>query len=165
MLNQRKQIIHKHVVRNLNLTLKDTIYNLYLCKTNGIPKDENGEEFEVVYCLEGHKEISTELKQNTNSRYLLIILQKTKAELKTGMRNVETEWNSFTDLTLEIEHITNDLKKIKRNFRELLLGCETETVIFKSQVVCFDEKSIIESKEARKLILGVSTKSKWIFWN
>jgi len=149
----------------LNQPLKDTIYNLYLCKTNGIPKDENGEEFEVVYCLEEDKEISAELEQNPNLRYLLIVLQKTKTDLKTGMRNVETEWNGFTDLTLEIEHITNDLKKIKRNFRELLLDCETETVIFKSQVVGFDEKSMTEPKEARNLILGVSTKSKWNFWN
>ncbi|TXE18404.1 hypothetical protein ES692_07085 [Psychroserpens burtonensis] len=145
--------------------MKDTIYNLYLCKTNGIPKDKNGEEFEVVYCIEEDKEISTELEQNPNLRYLLIVLQKTKADLITGMRNVETEWNSFTDLTLEIEHITNDLKKITRNFRELLLDNETESIIFKSQVVSFDEKSITEQKEARKLILGVSTKSKWNFWN
>ncbi|WP_296313249.1 hypothetical protein [Winogradskyella sp. UBA3174] len=145
--------------------MKDTIYNLYLCKTNGIPKDENGEEFEVVYCLEQGEEISAELEQNPNLRYLLIVLQKTKADLKTGMRNVETEWNSFTDLTLEIGHITNNLKKFKRNFRELILDSETETIIFKSQVVGFNEKSMTEPKEARKLILGASTKSKWNFWN
>jgi hypothetical protein len=115
VLRNRQLFAAPSVVCNLNPTLKDTIYNLYLCKTNGIPKDENREEFEVVYCLEEDKEISAELEQNPNLRYLLIVLQKTKADLKTGMRNAETEWNSFTALTLEIEHITNDLKKIKRN--------------------------------------------------
>jgi hypothetical protein len=42
---------------------------------------------------------------------------------------------------------------------------ETEMVIFKSRVVDFDEKSATELKEARKLILGALTKSKWNFWN
>lgn len=52
---------YQQVVRNL--TLKDTFYNLYLGKTNGIPKDENGKEFEVMYCLENDKEISTNLEK------------------------------------------------------------------------------------------------------
>lgn len=145
--------------------MKDNIYNLYLCKTNGIPKDENGEKFQVVYCLEKDEEISNELEQNQNFRYLLIVLQKTNADLKNGKQNVKAEWNSFTDLNLEIENITNNLKNITRNFRELLLDCEEETVVFKSQIVGFNEKSLTELKEARKLILGVATKSKWNFWN
>lgn len=145
--------------------MKDTFYNLYLGKTNGIPKDENGKEFEVVYCLENDKEISTDLEKNSNLRYFLIVLQKTRADLNNGMRNVKSEWNSFSDLTLKLEHITDYKSKIKKSFREILNDCETETVIFKSQVVGFDEKSVTESREARKLILGVATKSKWNFWN
>jgi hypothetical protein len=145
--------------------LKDTFYNLYLGKTNGIPKDENGEEFEVVYCIENNKEVSSELEKNSNLRYFLIVLQKTKADLNSGMQNVKSEWNSFSDLTLKLEHITDYRNEMKKSFRELLNECENETVIFKSQVVGFDEKSVTESKEARKLILGVATKSKWNFWN
>ena len=118
--------------------MKDTFYNLYLGKTNGIPKDENGKEFEVVYCLENDKEISTDLEKNSNLRYFLIVLQKTKADLNNGMRNVKSEWNSFSDLTLKLEHITDYRSKMKKSFRELLNDCETETVIFKSQVVGFD---------------------------
>lgn len=145
--------------------MKNTFYNLYLGKTNEIPKDENGKEFEVVYCFENDKETSPELGKNPNLKYYLIVLQKSKSDLKSGMLNVKMEWNIFTDLKLEIEHITDDLKRIKRNFRELLMDSETETIIFKSQVVGFDENSAIELKEARKLILGISTKSKWNFWN
>jgi len=145
--------------------LKDTFYNLYLGKTNGIPKDENGKEFEVVYCLENDKEVSLELEKDSDLRYFLIILQKTRADLENGMQNVKTEWRSFSDLSLEIEFVTDYRNKMTKNFRELLNECENETVIFKSQVVGFSEKSLIESKEARKLILGVATKSKWNFWN
>ena len=145
--------------------MKDTFYNLYLGKTNGIPKDENGKEFEVVYCLENDKEISADLEKNSNLRYFLIVLQKTRADLNNGIRNVTSEWNSFSDLTLKLEHITDYRSRMKKNFRELLNDCKTETVIFKSQVVGFDEKSVTESREARKLILGVATKSKWNFWN
>ena len=145
--------------------MKDTFYNLYLGKTNGIPKDENGKEFEIVYCLENDKEISTDLEKNSNLRYFLIVLQKTRADLNNGMRIVKSEWNSFSDLTLNLEHITDYRSKMKKSFREILNDCETETVIFKSQVVGFDEKSVTESREARKLILGVATKSKWNFWN
>ena len=145
--------------------MKDTFYNLYLGKTNGIPKDENGKEFEVVYCLENDKEISTDLEKNSNLRYFLIVFQKTKADLNNGMRNVKSEWNSFSNLTLKLEHITDYRSKMKKSFREILNDCETETVIFKSQVVGFDKNSVSESREARKLILGVATKSKWNFWN
>ena len=145
--------------------MKDTFYNLYLGKTNGIPKDENGKEFEVVYCLENDKEVSLELEKDSDLRYFLIILQKTRADLENGMQNVKTEWRSFSDLSLEIEFVTDYRNKMTKNFRELLNECENETVIFKSQVVGFSEKSLIESKEARKLILGVATKSKWNFWN
>ena len=81
------------------------------------------------------------------------------------MRNVKSEWNSFSNLTLKLEHITDYRSKMKKSFREILNDCETETVIFKSQVVGFDKNSVSESREARKLILGVATKSKWNFWN
>jgi hypothetical protein len=145
--------------------LKDTFYNLFLGKTNGIPKDENNNEFEVVYCLENGKDISTDLKDNSNLRYYLIVLQKTKADLNNGIQNVISEWNSFSDLKLKLEHITDCKSKMTKSFRELLNDCETETIIFKSQVVGFDKKSLTESREARKLILGVATKSKWNFWN
>ncbi len=145
--------------------MKDTFYNLYLGKINGIPKDESGKEFDVVYCLENDKVISSKLEKNSNLRYLLIVLQKTRADLNSGMRNAKSQWNSFSDLSLELEHITHHRSRMKKNFRELLNECEDETVIFKSQVVGFDAKSVTESKEARRLILGVATKSKWNFWN
>jgi sugar-specific transcriptional regulator TrmB len=145
--------------------LKDTFHNLYLGQTNGIPKDENGKEFEVVYCLENDKEISSELEKNSDMRYLLIVLQKTRADLDNGIRRVKSEWNSFSDLTLKLEHITDYRNKMKKSFRELLNECENETVIFKSQVVGFNERSATETKEARKLILGVATKSKLNFWS
>ncbi|TPV31161.1 hypothetical protein FJ651_15355 [Paucihalobacter ruber] len=133
--------------------------------TNGIPKDENGMEFEVVYCLENDKKISSELKNDSDLRYFLIILQKTKDDLENGILNVQNEWKSFSDLSLEFEFITDYKNKMTKNFRELLNECDHETVIFKSQVVGFNNKSMAELKEARKLILRVATKSKWNFWN
>jgi hypothetical protein len=152
------------VVRNLTKNLKHIYYNLYLGKTNSIPKDENGKDFDVVYSLEDSKKISAELEENTHLRYSLVILQKTRAELNYAIKNVKLEWNNFTDLPIEIEHISKELQKMTRNFRELILEADDESVIFKSQVVGYDEKSVIESKEARKLILKVATKSKWNFW-
>ena len=133
--------------------------------TNGIPKDENGMEFEVVYCLENDKKISSELKNDSDLRYFLIILQKTKDDLENGILNVQKEWKSFSDLSLELEFITDYKNKRTKNFRELLNECDNETVIFKSQVVGFNNKSMAELKEARNLILRVATKSKWNFWN
>jgi hypothetical protein len=145
--------------------LKDTFYHLYLAKTNGIPKDENGEDFAVVYCLEKGKELSPELEKNPDLRYFLIVLQKTSADLNSGMLNVKLEWNIFSELTLELEHITDSVNEMTKEFRELLNECEEETVIFKSQIVGFDKTMSTELKEARKLILGVATKSKWNFWS
>ncbi|HRE78100.1 MAG TPA: hypothetical protein PLL09_09790 [Flavobacterium sp.] len=145
--------------------MKDTFYNLYLGETNGIPKDEYGKEFEVVYCLEKDKKISSEIEKDSDLRYFLIVLQKTRTDLENGILNVKTEWGSFSDLPLEIEFITDYRIKMTKKNRELLNECENETVIFKSQVVGFNDKSIIESKVARKLILGVATKSIWNFWS
>jgi len=148
-----------------NQTLKHIYYNLYLGKTNSIPKDENGKDFDVVYCIKDNKIISAELEKNNYLRYSLLILQKTRTELDDAIKNVKSEWNNFTDLPLEIEHISKELQKMTRNFRELIIDADDESVIFKSQVVGYDDKSVIESKEARKLILKVATKSKWNFWN
>jgi hypothetical protein len=145
--------------------MKDTFYNLYLAKTSKIPKDKNGNDFDVVYCLEIEKEISSELELNSNLRYIFIVLQKTRENLYNGMENVKLEWESFSNSSIEIEYITNDLKQIKKEFRKLFLKCDDETVIFKSQVVGFDKTSKKELNTARKLILGVSTKSKWNFWD
>ena len=145
--------------------MKHIYYNLYLGKTNSIPKDENGKDFDVVYCIKDNKIISAELEKNNYLRYSLLILQKTRTELDDAIKNVKSEWNNFTDLPLEIEHISKELQKMTRNFRELIIDANDESVIFKSQVVGYDDKSVIESKEARKLILKVATKSKWNFWN
>jgi hypothetical protein len=146
-------------------TLKHIYYNLYLGNTNKIPKDENGNEFDVVYCLEKGKKISADLEKNSDLRYLLVILQKTRIERNYAIEQIKSEWNNFTELPLEIEHISQELQKIKRPFRELILDADDESVIFKYQVVGYDKNSVLESKEARKLILRVSTKSKWNFWN
>jgi hypothetical protein len=162
---KRTYVIYTIVVRNLTKTLKHIYYNLYLGKTNNIPKDENGKDFDVLYCLENSKKVSIELEENTDLRYSLVILQKTRVELNYAIKNVKSEWNNFIDLPLEIEHISKELQKMTRNFRELILEADDESVIFKSQVVGYDEKSVIESKEARKLILKVATKSKWNFWS
>ncbi|MBN8567282.1 MAG: hypothetical protein J0M25_11185 [Flavobacteriales bacterium] len=145
--------------------MKDTFYNLYLGKINGIPKDEYGKEFEVVYCLEKSKEISSEIEKDSDLRYFLIILHKTRADLENGIQKVKTEWISFSDFSLEIEFITDSRNKMTKKIRELLKECENETIIFKSQVVGFNENSVFESKKARKLILGVATKSIWNFWS
>jgi hypothetical protein len=146
-------------------TLKHIYYNLYLGETNRIPKDENGNDFDVVYCLERGEKISAEFEKNPDLRYLFVILQKTRDEQIYAIQQIKSEWNSFTELPLEIEHISQELPKIKRPFRELILDADDGGVIFKSQVVGYDKNSVFESKEARKLILRVSTKSKWNFWN
>lgn len=145
--------------------MKHIYYNLYLGKTNSIPKDENGRDFHVVYCVEDDKKISVEFEKNNSLKYSLLILQKTRMDLDRAMKNVKSEWNGFTDLPLKIEHISEELQKMTRDFREVIMEANDESVIFKSQVVGYDENSVIESKEARKLILKVATKSKWNFWN
>ena len=145
--------------------MKHIYYNLYIGKTNSIPKDENGKDFDVVYSVQNDKKISAELQKNKDLRYSLLILQKTRTELDAAIKYVKSEWKSFTDLPLEIEHISEELQKMTRNFRELIVDADDESVIFKSQVVGYDKKSEIESKQARKLILKVATKSKWNFWN
>ncbi len=145
--------------------MKENFCNLFLAKTNGIPKDNSGEDFEVVYCIENINEISSDLEKIADLKYFSIILQKTGADLDNGIRQVETEWKKFSDLNLELEFITNDLRKMTNSFRHLLKECSDETVIFKSQAVGFHENSVNETKGARKLILGVATKSKLNFWN
>ena len=144
--------------------MKENFCNLFLAKTNGIPKDNSGEDFEVVYCIENNNEISSDLEEIADLKYFLIVLQKTEADLENGKRKVQAEWKKFSDLNLELELITNDLRKMTNSFRNLLKECNNETVIFKSQAVGFHENSVNETKEARKLILGVATKSKLNFW-
>ncbi|MEP6262823.1 MAG: hypothetical protein ABJ092_14700 [Gillisia sp.] len=144
--------------------MKENFCNLYLAKTNGIPKDNSGTDFEVVYCIENNNEISSDLKEIADLKYFLIVLQKTGADLENGIRKVEAEWKKFSDLNLELEFITDNLTKMTKSFKNLLKECDNETVIFKSQAVGFHENSVNETKEARKLLLGVATKSKLNFW-
>lgn len=73
--------------------MKGTFYNLYIGKTNGILKNENGEECDVVYCLEEDKKISDELEQNPNLKYFIIVLQKTKSGFK--------KWNANCEIGME----------------------------------------------------------------
>lgn len=145
--------------------MKDSFHYLYLGKTNEIPKDENNEEFQAIYCLEENKEVSSDFEKNSNLNYFLIVLQKTSMELDNAMENVKSDWNSFTSLNLELEFITDYQNRMTKSFRKLFNDCENETVIFKSQVVGFNEKSLMEINEAKKLILGAATKSKWNFWS
>lgn len=144
--------------------MKDIFYNLYLGRVNGIPKDEKGNEFEIVYCVENNRNISN-IENNTDLNFFLIILQKTEDNLNESFEKVKTEWKDFSNLSLKLEHITDKKNRIKRNFRELLNETENEVIIFKSQAVGFDKTSKNELEQARKLILEVAIKSKWNFWN
>lgn len=140
-------------------------YNLYLAKTIQIPKDENGEEFQVIYIVDSKKEISPEIEENLNLQYAFIVLQKTQKEIDSANEIVINEWKNLSDLPIELELITDNLENITREFRKLVINVDVETVIFKTQVVGFDELSECEKNGARKLLLDVSTKSKWNFWS
>ena len=137
---------------------------LYIGKTTNIPKDESGQDFDAVYCFEKGQRISSDVENDPKFKYYLIVLQKTNNEIKSAIDVVESEWKDFTDLPLELELITDDEDKMQRNFKSLFLNCSHECVIFKSQVVGFFEESEVASKRARKLLLQVSTKKKWMFW-
>ena len=144
--------------------MKDN-YNLYLGKVSEIPKNESGEDFEVVFVLESQKEYSSLSEKNKNLRYFFIILQRTKLDLEMSLETVKTEWEDFSEAKIELEHITNNIKRIKKSFRQVILECKNESVIFKTTLVGFDQTSKKESEEAKKIILKASTKDEWNFWS
>ena len=158
---QAVYVIHNFIEKFL---LKDN-YNLYLGKVSEIPKNESGEDFEVVYMLESQKEYSTLSEENKNLKYYFIILQRTKLNLEMSIETVKTEWEDFSETKIELEHITNNIKKIKRSFRQEILESKNESIIFKTTLVGFDQTSRKESDKAKKFILKVSTKHEWNFWS
>src|SRR5690606_31584336 len=124
-------------------------YNLYLLKSEDIPKDENGIDFELIYCLESDKELSAEFEKNPNLNYYFIALQKTEQNLIIAKETLKSEWKKFSELSLTVLHITSEKKETRKAFRKLMNRSNNEFVIFKTQAVGFDKTSEKENDNAK----------------
>jgi|GEM_PF-1677838 len=141
-------------------------YCIFIGRTTFLPPKPDGEEHEILYCLDDFNKVDDKTNDKIDLEYLVVVLYKTTEFVSTDKEYINAVWKELTngDKDMFLELIETSRNKITKGFLQIFDSHDENEVVFKSPFVAFKNSSEQGYQSARNLIKKATLKKTWMLW-